>query len=101
MDDRYMRSWIRALRSGNFKRTTQLYYNEGAYCAVGVLLKISGLSDKDMRMVESIPKPMRPLLRNIKVFDIIGDNDTGIEFDEIANRLEAGHYTRNIGVEHD
>lgn len=43
MNPKYKASWLRALRSGQFKQGKQRFYADGNYCCLGVLCKIAGV----------------------------------------------------------
>lgn len=78
-----MKRWVKALRSGKYKKTTaRLKYN-GRYCCLGVLCEISKLSkfDKYDRYIldsEVLPKT---------VIDWAGMNTCTGEFDEEKDAL--------------
>lgn len=53
MDDDLKAKWVSALRSGEFLQGREHLHNEGAYCCLGVLCKISGADmSKGERVVE-------------------------------------------------
>lgn len=43
------KKWLAALRSGKYKQTTSTLFENGAYCCLGVLCSVEGISDEKMR----------------------------------------------------
>lgn len=106
MDPDIKKQWLDALRSGDYKQTrgileTQTYdpehdYREGqrAYCCLGVLCQIQGLSPLDSLthdesvQVSLFPPQYKAGLGEKELQYLAGMNDRGENFESIANHIE-------------
>jgi hypothetical protein len=94
MDAKLKAKWIKALRSGEYKQGKTFLYkaNEEAYCCLGVLCAINGVSRTKMESEcttdivwfdSGLAKETRSLLG-----DVMNDQE-GKSFAEIADWIEA------------
>lgn len=89
MDKELKTKWVAALRSGKYKQGRGEYRSDdGCYCALGVLLNVMAhygwAYSNTRRLVAAGLRPDR----------VIKDNDNGLSFNEIADKVEAGAYDR-------
>lgn len=96
------RKWVTALRSGKYKqaagRLHRFEKDEHSYCCLGVLGRISGLSNQQLDNQKHTFKPAGSLLseKNCVKFGLgrMGPlatlNDNGKSFEEIATLIEQG-----------
>ena len=97
MDKAIKQKWIKALRSGRYKQTTEYLYIGGGYCCLGVLARVQGakLSELDgLSLLEDSLKKYAAGIRHKSQKTLAEKNDgTGSDmnsktFKEIADYIE-------------
>jgi hypothetical protein len=83
-----VRKWVKALRSGKYKKARGGLKVEGGYCCLGVLNKVCGLGDSGHRPCLSIPVSEKIGLGVNEQCHLIEMNDGKRSFNYIANYLE-------------
>lgn len=95
MDKKLKAKWVRALRSGRYVQGRSYLYLQYSHCCLGVLGRVHGLSDDDLRGC-TMPSEMTPESRNKfpklggKVLGELATlNDTGVPFEMIAGLIDS------------
>jgi hypothetical protein len=94
------KKWVKALRSGKYRQTKHYLVNGGAYCCLGVLASLAGVSDE--RMASEVALRFFPeAMEFVGLKEIAGEfdggkdaclavrNDHGASFSEIADIIES------------
>lgn len=112
-----MKKWVKALRSGKYKQTTnaELKSKDGSYCCLGVLCEISKKSEWEVgpfsmcyldaggflpTIVQewagmddnkgTLPKPVKND-QKLYIVNLAALNDSGMSFKRIANVIEKNY----------
>lgn len=88
--------WIDALRSGEYSQTSRSLRDKNGYCCLGVLARVCGYSENELRGKEflysknfpNVPEILQGLYSKTYVFELSNMNDTGYSFTEIADWIE-------------
>ena len=82
----FAEKWLTALRSGNYKQTTDKYKWHGMSCAMGVGYTVNGFKIKSGKYTDNRPTPMQIGLQR----EIMELNDNKQRtFTEIADWIES------------
>lgn len=106
MNKKVKKQWLKALRSGEYKQTTNYLKNSDAYCCLGILCDIHskeknhkwsvgesyfsqnrGLPDQVLKWA-NLPNDNRYVVYNGKHGQLGNANDMGLSFKQIANIIE-------------
>ena len=107
LDPSVKEKWVKALRSGEFKQGTGNLFYDKAYCCLGVVCKLSGISDDslhykgmpaslDIKLRNKLPNFFRQnpedehgnRIDNNIINKLAGFNDEGKSFNWIAGYIE-------------
>lgn len=98
MDAKLKADWVAALRSGKYRQGEGWLENHGAYCCLGVLLKIKGVEPADFKRIERmssvLPVAYTSGLSTATMLGLARRNDGScgapkMTFSEIADYIEA------------
>lgn len=121
---KFVRDWIRALRSGSYEQGSSFLKRDGRYCCLGVACEVAGLAEKEAasnKLVDTepitttaderiavfsffghdsdthLPIPLREMIDMDGAFQsrLTERNDEGSSFEEIADLIE--QYYREKG----
>lgn len=97
MKPRIKAKWVSALRSGKYKQTTGIMYDQGAHCCLGVLCEVAGAKRRGGRFIHKrtngiylLPEALRKqvALDGQQESHLTRLNDHGKTFDQIADYIE-------------
>ena len=89
--------WVKALRSGKYSQAQESLTQGGSYCCLGVLGKVCGLSNKQLRdmsrhgdrgILLSINMEKKTGVNYVAQQQLSSMNDSGKTFLEIADYIE-------------
>lgn len=92
MDAKLKADWVAALRSGKFKQAHIVLRASGAYCCLGVLCRVAKIPiARDGRSVSKSRDywPIAEIVGGQTMNRLMGMNDQGSSFPEIADYIEA------------
>lgn len=86
MDPSLKQRWVTALRSGKYEQTAGVFYYQGAYCALGVLLDVAGKMDELEKW-----DFLWSTLGESGADAVYTRNDGGVRFPELADYIEENY----------
>ena len=100
LDPEFKAKWVAALRSGEYKQAKGRLQEDGAYCCLGVAMKLCGIQDESMSTYcyasnlqrenpTKIPAFFRDAVVSSGPWKLADMNDSGKTFYEIADYIEA------------
>lgn len=103
----FVKKWLVALKSGQYKQTTGTLKDSDGYCCLGVACEISNLGKWDQegryiigdnlivgRIMSDDPVGSKISISELMIQRCVAMNDSGRTFDYIANEIE-GWYNDN------